>query len=142
MPTIDIEIFQFPLVISQQLRTRFMRSLSNLFNTQVNLILTPTAAITAPKINPGSLKYGEMDSEVLSNATRFVCFANFSGIPAVSVPAGYDDNKLPIGLQFVAKWFDEATLLRMAKVSEEILGNKKKRPFDCSRKCLLFGKSP
>ena len=105
-----------------------MRNLSNLFSTQVNLILTPSTAITAPRINPRSLTYGETDSEVTSDAMRFVSFANFSGVPAVSVPAGYDDNKLPIGLQFVAKWFDEATLLRMAKVSEEILGDKRERP--------------
>ncbi|GBB88907.1 hypothetical protein RclHR1_15500006 [Rhizophagus clarus] len=115
-------------VISQQLRTRFMRNLSNLFNKQVNLILTPSTAITAPKIYPNSLKYGEADLETLSNAMMFITFVNFSGLPAVSVPAGYDDNQLPIGLQFVAKWFDEATLLRIAKVSEEILGDKRKRP--------------
>jgi Asp-tRNA(Asn)/Glu-tRNA(Gln) amidotransferase A subunit family amidase len=105
-----------------------MHSLSNIFNTQVNLILTPSTAITAPRINPRSLTYGETDSEITSDAMRFASFVNFSGIPAVSVPAGYDENKLPIGLHFVAKWFDEATLLRMAKVSEEILGNKRKRP--------------
>ena len=118
------------LVIAQQLRTRFMHNLSNLFNTQVNLILTPSTAITAPEIFPQSLKYGEIDPKTISNTMRFISFANFAGIPAVTVPAGYDDNQLPIGLQFVAKWFDEATLLRMAKVSEEILGNKKKRPFN------------
>jgi Asp-tRNA(Asn)/Glu-tRNA(Gln) amidotransferase A subunit family amidase len=105
-----------------------MRSLSNLFNTQVDLILTPSTAITAPKINPQSLKYGESDSVATSDAMRYANFINFSGIPAVTVPAGYDDNNLPVGLQFAAKWFDEATLLRMAKVSEEILGNKRKRP--------------
>lgn len=105
-----------------------MRSLSNLFNKQVNLILTPSTAITAPKIYPNSLKYGEADLKTISEAMMYVNFVNFSGIPAVSVPAGYDDNNLPIGLQFVAKWFDEATLLRIAKVSEEILGDKRKRP--------------
>ena len=99
-----------------------MRNLSNLFNTQVDLILTPSTAITAPRIYPQSLKYGEADLESASDAMRFASFVNFSGVPAVSVPAGYDDNQLPIGLQFVAKWFDESTLLRMAKVSEEILG--------------------
>src|SRR3954453_22266482 len=104
-----------------------MRRLANLFNTQVNLILTPTTAITAPKIYPQSLTYGE-NSSALSDATRFANFVNFSGIPAVTVPAGYDDNQLPIGLQFAAKWFDEATLLRMTKVSEEILGDQRKSP--------------
>ncbi|CAB5182826.1 unnamed protein product [Rhizophagus irregularis] len=114
-------------VIAQQLRTRFMRSLSNLFNTQVNLILTPTTPITAPKIYSQSLTYGD-NSNLIPVLTRFTNFVNFSGIPAVTIPAGYDNNQLPIGLQFVAKWFDEATLLRMAKVSEEILGNQRKSP--------------
>ena len=104
-----------------------MRSLSNLFNTQVNLILTPTTPITAPKIYSQSLTYGD-NSNLFSVLTRFTNFVNFSGIPAVTIPAGYDNNQLPIGLQFVAKWFDEATLLRMAKVSEEILGNQRKSP--------------
>lgn len=104
-----------------------MRSLSNLFNTQVNLILTPTTPITAPKIYSQSLTYGD-NSNLIPVLTRFTNFVNFSGIPAVTIPAGYDNNQLPIGLQFVAKWFDEATLLRMAKVSEEILGNQRKSP--------------
>src|SRR5436190_348631 len=103
-----------------------MCNLSNLFNTQVNLILTPSTAITAPKIHPQSLKYGEIDLTTLSIVIRFTTFVNLSGVPAVTVPAGYDDNQLPIGLQFVAKWFDEATLLRIAKVSEEIFGDRRK----------------
>ncbi|RGB36788.1 Asp-tRNAAsn/Glu-tRNAGln amidotransferase A subunit and related amidase [Rhizophagus diaphanus] len=129
---LNMSLFHFATasdyIISQQLRTRLMRSLSNLFNKQVNLILTPSTAITAPKIYPNSLKYGEADLKTVSEVMMYVTFVNFSGIPAVSVPAGYDDNNLPIGLQFVAKWFDEATLLRIAKVSEEILGDKRKRP--------------
>ena len=129
MININFEYFNYSMiVIAQQLRTRLMRNLSHIFNTQVNLILTPCAAITAPRIYPRSLTYGEMDMKTASNSMKFINFVNFSGLPAVSVPAGYDDNQLPIGLQFVAKWFDEATLLRIAKVSEEILGNKRKRP--------------
>jgi|SRR4051794_7083301 len=116
--------------MSQQIRTRIMRNLANLFNNQVDLILTPTAAVTAPKIYPRALTHGELDLTVISDSLRFIQLANFAGVPAVSVPAGYDDNNLPIGLQFIAKWYDEATLLRIAKTSEEILGNKRKRPSD------------
>ncbi|CAG8531783.1 17271_t:CDS:10 [Acaulospora morrowiae] len=112
---------------AQQVRNRAMRNLSKVFS-QVNLILTPTTAITAPKIRPSALKYGEVDSLTTSDGMRFMQLSNFTGIPAVSVPAGYDDNQLPIGLHFMAKWYDEATLLRMAKASEEILGSKRKRP--------------
>jgi Asp-tRNA(Asn)/Glu-tRNA(Gln) amidotransferase A subunit family amidase len=125
---IDLKILSS--VVSQQIRTRIMRTLANLFNNQVDLILTPTAAVTAPKIYPRALAHGEVDVIVTSDILRFIQLANFSGVPAVSVPAGYDDNDLPIGLQFIAKWYDEATLLRIAKTSEEILENKRKRPSD------------
>ncbi|CAG8847890.1 330_t:CDS:1, partial [Racocetra persica] len=74
------------------------------------------------------LKYGEINHSVTSYGLRFLQLANFIGIPAVTVPAGYNDKNLPIGLQFMAKWYDEATLLRVAKVSEEIFGIKRRRP--------------
>ncbi|CAG8767899.1 19609_t:CDS:2, partial [Dentiscutata erythropus] len=63
-----------------------------------------------------------------SLATKFTSLANFIGTPAVTVPASYNDKNLPIGIQFMAKWYDEATLLRVAKASEEILGNRRRRP--------------
>ncbi|CAG8534350.1 19602_t:CDS:2 [Cetraspora pellucida] len=110
-----------------QVRTRMMRNVSVLFSG-VNLILTPTCAITAPPIYPGALKYGEINTSVTAYGVRFTKLANFIGIPAVTVPAGYNDKNLPIGLQFMAKWYDEATLLRVAKVSEEIIGCKRRRP--------------
>ncbi|CAG8565543.1 12226_t:CDS:10 [Funneliformis caledonium] len=117
-------------ITSQQIRTRIMHTLADLFNNQVNLILTPTTAITAPKVHSRSLSFGEIDATITSDTMRFIQLANFSGVPAVSVPAGYDDNNLPIGLQFIAKWYDEATLLRIAKTSEEILGNGRRKPSD------------
>jgi Asp-tRNA(Asn)/Glu-tRNA(Gln) amidotransferase A subunit family amidase len=128
--TISLKKFLLLLVVSQQIRTRIMRTLKNLFNNQVDLILTPSTAITAPKIYSRALTHGEVDVTVISDIMRFVQLANFTGVPAVSVPAGYDDNNLPIGLQFIAKWYDEATLLRIAKTSEEILGNKRRKPSD------------
>ncbi|CAG8743938.1 27527_t:CDS:2, partial [Racocetra persica] len=112
---------------AQQVRTRMMRNMSGVFS-DVNLILTPTCAITAPPIYQRALKYGEINTSVTADGIRFVQVANLTGIPAITVPAGYDDKNLPIGLQFMAKWYDEATLLRVAKVSEEILGNKRQRP--------------
>ncbi|CAG8695568.1 9240_t:CDS:2, partial [Racocetra fulgida] len=112
---------------AQQVRTRMMRNASVLFSG-VNLILTPTCAITAPPIYPESLIYGEINPSVTTYGLRFTKLANFIGIPAVTVPAGYNDKSLPIGLQFMAKWYDEATLLRVAKVSEEIFGSRRRRP--------------
>ncbi|CAG8512329.1 6178_t:CDS:2 [Dentiscutata erythropus] len=62
------------------------------------------------------------------NGMMYTQLANFIGIPAITVPAGYNDKDLPIGLQFMAKWYDEAILLRVAKASEEILGSRRRKP--------------
>jgi len=44
--------------------------------------------------------------------------ANFSGLPAMSVPLG-EANGLPIGVQFVGRFADEATLFQLAAQLEQ-----------------------
>ncbi len=44
--------------------------------------------------------------------------ANLAGIPAISIPCGFDDKALPIGLQILAPAFDEEKLLRIARMYE------------------------
>jgi len=48
--------------------------------------------------------------------------ASLSGLPAISIPCGYDKNHLPIGLQIVGKWFDETKLLQSANLFEKSSG--------------------
>ena len=44
--------------------------------------------------------------------------ANLAGLPGISVPAGLDENGLPIGLQILTPAFTEARLLRIARMFE------------------------
>jgi aspartyl-tRNA(Asn)/glutamyl-tRNA(Gln) amidotransferase subunit A len=44
--------------------------------------------------------------------------ANLAGIPAISVPCGFDQNDLPIGLQILTPAFTEDRLLRIARMFE------------------------
>ena len=44
----------------------------------------------------------------------FTVPVNLAGLPAISVPAGHDKNKLPLGLQLIGKNFDEQTILNLA----------------------------
>jgi aspartyl-tRNA(Asn)/glutamyl-tRNA(Gln) amidotransferase subunit A len=43
---------------------------------------------------------------------------NLAGLPAASVPCGFDPDGLPIGLQVVAPWLDEAVIFRIAAAFE------------------------
>ena len=49
---------------------------------------------------------------------------NLAGLPAISIPAGYDKNNLPLGLQFIGKSFDEQTILNNAYAVEQSINFK------------------
>jgi len=53
---------------------------------------------------------------------------NLAGIPAVSIPCGFDSRGLPIGLQMLAPAFEEEKLLRIARMYESQTDWHRKRP--------------
>ncbi|KAF7803799.1 fatty acid amide hydrolase [Senna tora] len=114
-------------VAAQCLRRRLMYYHMEIFK-KVDVIVTPTTGMTAPKIPPSALKSGETDMQVTGYLMRFVINANLLGFPAISVPVGYDKEGLPIGLQLIGRPWGEATILRLASVVEKLCGESKKKP--------------
>lgn len=70
-----------------------------------DLILSPVAPSVAPKI--GAVE----DPLEMYKSDMYTIAINLAGLPALSLPAGRDNDGMPIGLQFIAKAFDEQTLL-------------------------------
>jgi Asp-tRNA(Asn)/Glu-tRNA(Gln) amidotransferase A subunit family amidase len=107
-------------VHAQQIRTRtiahFNRALS-----QVDAIVTPMTGVTAPLIHEKTLPDGESDLTTLSELMRFATQANLTGLPAITFPAGYDANGLPIGIQAIGRAWQEHVLLRLARAAETIV---------------------
>jgi Asp-tRNA(Asn)/Glu-tRNA(Gln) amidotransferase A subunit family amidase len=60
---------------------------------------------------------------------RFATPANLTGHPAISVPAGYDEAGLPIGIQFIGRAWQEHVLLRLAHAVEQIVERKTPQVF-------------
>ncbi|KAL3680967.1 hypothetical protein R1sor_023923 [Riccia sorocarpa] len=114
-------------VAAQQLRRRQMHYHMEAFKT-VDVIVTPTTAMTAPEISPGSVKLGESDLVKSGNLMRFILAGNFLGLPCLSVPVGHDSKGLPIGLQLIGRPWEEATLLRVAAAIEEVCLPYRQRP--------------
>ncbi|KAF2312270.1 hypothetical protein GH714_029637 [Hevea brasiliensis] len=114
-------------VAAQCFRRRLMYHHMEIFK-KVDVIVTPTTGMTAPKIPPSALKYGETDMQVAAYLMRFVIAANLLGLPAISIPVGYDKQGLPIGLQIIGRPWAEATILRLASAVEELCGMSKKQP--------------
>ncbi len=76
--------------------------------SKVDCILMPTTPTTA-------FKLGEKSEDPLQMylSDIYTVSANLAGIPAMSIPCGNDSKGLPIGVQLLAKHFDEATILKI-----------------------------
>lgn len=75
---------------------------------KVDFIILPTTPTTA-------FKLGEKTADPLEMYLNdiYTTSSNISGNPAVSIPAGFDKSKLPIGLQIIGKDFDEKGILML-----------------------------
>ncbi|PHT41705.1 Fatty acid amide hydrolase [Capsicum baccatum] len=114
-------------VAAQRLRRRLMYFHMEIFK-KVDIIVTPTTGMAAPRIPPSALKVGETNLQVTENLMRFTTTANLLGLPAVTVPVGYDKQGLPIGMQLIGRPWCEASILRLAAAIEETCAAPVKRP--------------
>jgi aspartyl-tRNA(Asn)/glutamyl-tRNA(Gln) amidotransferase subunit A len=102
---------------AEQVRAVLIQDFRDAFD-RVDVIVGPTTPITAWKSGEWTVKVAGKDESVLSVSWRNTFPYNLAGLPAISVPCGFDRDGLPIGLQIAAKPFDEATLLRAAHAYE------------------------
>ncbi|WAM23906.1 amidase [Myxococcus sp. NMCA1] len=85
----------------------------------VDVLVTPTTATTAPLIPEAALPDGESNLPVVDALMRFVRLANLTGFPSLSVPAGFDEEGLPVGVQLTGRPYEEHLLLRLGRVVEQ-----------------------
>ena len=64
----------------------------------------------------------------LAEAQSFTLSANLAGIPGISVPCGFSEDGLPIGLQIMGRHFNEAILFKIARLYEAVASVKDKKP--------------
>ncbi|MBI9045951.1 MAG: amidase [Anaerolineaceae bacterium] len=102
---------------AQRMRTRAMKIFAEVFQ-DVDVILTPTTALTAPIVPTKAESHGWSDLSTDTEMMRFVFPGNLVGLPAISFPVGYDAHDMPIGMQAIGRHWDEALLLRVAYNAE------------------------
>ncbi|MCO5588588.1 hypothetical protein L7F22_042545 [Adiantum nelumboides] len=107
------------LLTAQRIRHRQMHFHMEIFK-KADIIVTPTTGCTAKPISEGALKVGELNYVVGAKLVRYQIAANFLGLPAITVPVGYDAEGMPIGLQLLGRPWSEATLLRVAYAIENL----------------------
>jgi aspartyl-tRNA(Asn)/glutamyl-tRNA(Gln) amidotransferase subunit A len=82
-----------------------------------DVLLCPVIPFTAPL--PGLEEYVVNGEKVPStHMMRATVPFNLAGLPGLSVPFSFSSEQLPINVQLVSKWFDEATILRLGQLIE------------------------
>ena len=109
------------------------------------IMVTPTSACAGWKIKSRSeLVHGLSDGDMTITSMRYVWLANFCGVPALTVPAGYvvpegevdagtvadgkTEGKVPVGLMATAEWTHEDGLLRFGADAEEVGAARRHKP--------------
>ena len=99
---------------------------------EVDFLVTPTAPITAPPIEATTFTLGGSQHPAKALGTgvisRNTSPSNATGMPAITVPCGFTGSGLPIGLQFVARPFEEGVMFRAAHGYEAVSPSRGRRP--------------
>ena len=106
---------------AQRVRTLIRKDFDNAFE-KVDILLTPTCPTTA--FLKGDFKNDPLSMYLSDLLTVPV---NLAGLPAISIPCGFDKNGLPIGLQLIGNVLEEHLILNAANIFEidaEVMKNK------------------
>jgi aspartyl-tRNA(Asn)/glutamyl-tRNA(Gln) amidotransferase subunit A len=80
--------------------------------SKVDVLHGPVLSIPTPTISETDLGWSERAAEVLARITRLTRPGSYLGLPTVCANAGFTRDGMPIGMQLIARPFDEATALR------------------------------
>ena len=105
-------------VRAQKIRTLIKRDFEEAFAKGVDAILTPAT----PSAAFGIGEKGSDDPVEMYLNDVFTVTVNMAGLPGIAVPAGFDAQGLPLGLQLIGRPFDEETLFAAGQVIEDAAG--------------------
>ncbi len=102
---------------AQNLRGSIVNAFKNAFKS-CDVILAPTVPMTA-------FEKGNAISDPIETYLTDICTVpvNIAGLPGVSIPCGFSENGLPIGMQLIGNTFCESTILNAAWQYENAVGS-------------------
>ena len=98
----------------QLVKDAFLKGMS-----EYDALLVPTTIIPAPFLNQNEVNIEGKTMEVYLSLSRLTTVFNITDLPALNIPAGLYDSKLPVGVQLVGRPFDEARILKIAYAYEQ-----------------------
>jgi aspartyl-tRNA(Asn)/glutamyl-tRNA(Gln) amidotransferase subunit A len=98
----------------QDIRDTFLKAMS-----EYDALLVPTTIIPAPFLDQKEVNIEGKTIEVHPCLSMLTTVFDITGLPALNIPAGLVDSKLPIGVQLVGRPFDESRILKIAYICEQ-----------------------
>lgn len=95
---------------------------------EVDVIVCPTLPFTATPLGDTLVNIDGEDEDMLSAIMQFTGLPSLTGLPAVSVPGGFDQDRMPVGVQLIGRPFAEATLLRCAAAIQSVTDHHRQHP--------------
>jgi aspartyl-tRNA(Asn)/glutamyl-tRNA(Gln) amidotransferase subunit A len=100
-------------VQAQRFRSVFKAECLAVLGPQADVLVMPTMLNVAPRMD-------EYNADALIHAPSFMSAWNVTGFPAISIPCGFSETGLPIGMQVVGRPFDEPTVFKAADAYQQL----------------------
>ncbi len=100
-------------LVNAERARRLAQSAVEEFMRSFDVLITPTVPYTAALLGQSMVRLGSVEIEASAARTRNLFPFNVLGLPAMSVPCGFDSRGLPVGLQIVGRAFEDSTVLRI-----------------------------
>ena len=102
------------------LRETFLRDYCATSFADCNVLLTPTMPVTAPRLDEVDVSDGKGMTDLVLKVSRNTRPISYLGLPALSVPCGFNEAGLPMAMQLIGRPFAEAQLCQLGHAYQKV----------------------
>ncbi|AQA02092.1 glutamyl-tRNA amidotransferase [Mycobacterium sp. MS1601] len=103
-------------------RAAVIAGMSAMFDTGIDLLVSATIPMTAPPYGATDVPFGGQSTPILWAVNALTVPANVTGMPALTVPAGFGADGLPVGLQLMGRPGSDPGVLGAGRAFEALVG--------------------
>jgi aspartyl-tRNA(Asn)/glutamyl-tRNA(Gln) amidotransferase subunit A len=118
MLMLGTEVSAVEYVQAHKFRKEVRNAFIKVLNKEVDVLVMPTTALTAPEFDKPTVIIGGKKFEIYQALSRHTIAFDSTGLPAISIPIGLSKDNMPVGAQIIGAPFDEEKILSIAYLYE------------------------